>query len=172
MTKPFLEMLPCSNGRRRGSSIVAFIAVLGIGVVAAIGSPAGADGGKRLVPAHAARTLNIADTAHLHLVKASGSMLDETGSVSGTLPGSMGANLDVGATFSGNFTIHTSGGTIKGHGIASSHGSGRYESFGGSMVVTGGSGRYAHVQGHGRLYGTFDRRLFAFVVQTTGKLSY
>lgn len=172
MTKPFLERLRYNNEKRRDSGIVASVAVLGIGVVTALGSPTGADGAKRLVPAQVARTLNIADTAHLHLLKASGSRLDETGSVSGTLPGNMRANLDVGATFSGNFTIRTRDGTIKGHGIASPHGSGRYESFGGSMVVTGGSGRYVHVQGHGRLYGTFDRRLFAFVVQTAGKLSY
>jgi len=122
--------------------------------------------------ARAARSLKIADTAHLRLTKASGSLLHEAGPVAGTLAGSMRANLDVGASFSGDFTIYARGGTIEGHGTAVPHGSGRFESFRGSLVVTGGSGRYVHVHGHGGLFGTFDRRAFTFVVQTTGALSY
>jgi len=82
------------------------------------------------------------------------------------------ANLDIGSAFTGSFTIVTRFGSISGDGTAALHGSGRYESFAGSMVVTGGSGRYAHARGHAGLFGTFDRRTYAVVIQTTGTLTY
>jgi hypothetical protein len=122
--------------------------------------------------AHAAHTLNITDTAKLHYTGGSGSLLHEAGSATGTLPGSMKAECDVGAVLSTNFTISTAGGTIKGHGTATPHGTGTYESFAGTIVATGGTGRYAHAHGRGGLYGVFDRKNYSLTVQTTGKLSY
>jgi hypothetical protein len=122
--------------------------------------------------ARAAHALKASDTAHLRYLSASGSLLLEEGQTSGTLPGKMRAHVDVGSTFTGNFTTYTRYGTITGHGKATPHGSGRYESFSGTLVVTGGSGRYAHAHGTAGLYGTFDRDNYAFVVQTTGTLLY
>ena len=130
----------------------------------------------RAVPTtHLARTahaLKASDTAHLRYLSASGSLLLEEGQTTGTLPGKMRAHVDVGSTFTGNFTTYTRYGTIIGHGTATPHGSGIYESFSGTLVVTGGSGRYAHAHGTAGLYGTFNRRNYAFVVQTTGTLLY
>jgi hypothetical protein len=135
----------------------------------AVAAPAGYG---RVPTARAAHTQSGAATAHLHLVRASGSLLFEEGTASGSISGHMIAHLDVGATFTGTFTTYTRHGEIKGRGTATPHGSGRYESFAGSGVVTGGTGRYAHAHGHGGLYGVFDRRTYAVVVQTTGVLSY
>jgi hypothetical protein len=123
-------------------------------------------------PAHAAHALKASDTAHLRYLSASGSLLLEEGRTSGTLPGKMRAHVDVGSTFTGSFVTYTRYGTIVGHGTATPHGSGTYESFSGTLVVTGGSGRYAHAHGTAGLYGTFDRDNYAFVVQTTGTLLY
>jgi hypothetical protein len=125
-----------------------------------------------LFATHAAHTLKASDTAHLHYLSASGSLLHEEGQARGTLPGQMRAHVNVGATFTGNFTIYTQDGSITGHGTATPHGSGAYESFAGSLVVSGGSGRYVHASGRAGLYGTFDRENYAFVVQTTGTLRY
>jgi hypothetical protein len=122
--------------------------------------------------AHAARVLNATDTVHLHYISASGSLLFEEGKATGTLPGSMRIHLNVGTTFTGNFTIYAGGGTIQGHGSATPHGSGTYESFSGTLTVTGGSGRYAHAHGHGGMSGTFDRDNYALVIKTTGSLTY
>jgi hypothetical protein len=124
------------------------------------------------VVAHTARTLSATDTAHLHYVRSSGSVLYEEGAASGTLPGSMHARCNVGASFTASFTLYTRGGSITGHGRATPHGSGTYESFAGTIVVSGGTGRYAHAHGHAGLYGTFNRRTYALVIQTTGRLSY
>lgn len=122
--------------------------------------------------AHAARKLKASDTAHLHYISASGSLLYEEGAATGTLPGRMRVHLNVGATFTGSFTIYTKGGSIRGHGSANPHGSGVYESFAGSLVATGGTGRYTHAHGRAGLYGTFNRNTYALLVQTTGTLLY
>jgi hypothetical protein len=122
--------------------------------------------------AHLARTLKATDTAHLRYVSASGSELLEEGKAVGTLPGKMRASVNVGANISGNFTIYTKVGTIKGRGEATPHGSGEYESFAGTVTVKGGTGRFAHAHGETKLYGTFDRGNYALVIQTTGTLSY
>ena len=148
------------RSRARQSGITAAIVAAGLGMLTLAGA------------AIAARALKASDTAHLHYISASGSLLYEQGGASGTLPGSMHVHFDVGATFTGSFTIYTRGGTITGHGTATPHGSGVYESFAGSLTVSGGSGRYAHAHGRAGLYGTFDRDNYSLVVQTTGTLLY
>ena len=134
--------------------------------------PAAVGASSRSPAAHAARALKASDTAKLRYVSAAGSELLEQGKTTGTLPGSMRAQVEIGATISGNFTIYTKGGSIKGHGVASPHGAGIYESFAGSVTVTGGTGRFVHAHGHTGLYGTFDRNTYALTIQTTGTLSY
>jgi hypothetical protein len=120
-----------------------------------------------------ARTLNGADAAKVHLVRLREEVLYEEGAASGALPGHMSAVLDVGAsTLSGRCTIYTTGGSITGEGHATPKGVGRYQSFKGTLVITGGTGRYKGIHGRAGLYGTFDRRTYALVVQTTGTLSY
>jgi hypothetical protein len=123
--------------------------------------------------AFAARALKAVDTAHLHYTSSSGSLLFEEGSASGTIPGKMRVHCEVGPTLTASFTIFVrGGGAIDGRGTAKAHGSGVYESFAGTLTVTGGSGRYAHARGHAGLYGVFDRRTYGLTVQTTGRLSY
>lgn len=124
------------------------------------------------IQAHAARVLKASDTAHLRYISASGSILNEQGMATGTLPGSMRVRLDLGTTFTGTFKIYASGGSIEGHGSAKPHGSGIYESFAGTLTVTHGTGRYAHAHGRGGLYGTFNRNTYALVIKTTGSLTY
>lgn len=110
----------------------------------------------------------------MHYVKhrSSSTRLFEEGTAHGTLPGSMRAYCSLGAKFTASFTIYTNGGSISGHGTATPHGGGLYESFAGTLTVTGGTGRYTHAHGHAGLYGTFNRRTYALTVQTTGSLSY
>jgi hypothetical protein len=149
--------------------------IVGILLLASLHAAASAApprGDVRAARAHAARALRATDTATLRYIKSSGTILLEEGTATGSLPGTMRAHCDLGAILSASFTIYTHGGTIKGHGTATPHGSGIYESFGGTLTVDGGTGRYAHARGHAGLYGTFNRRTYALVVQTTGALSY
>jgi hypothetical protein len=124
--------------------------------------------------ARAARTISATDEADLHYVRrrSSESHLFEEGTARGTLPGSVHAECHLGAAISANVTIYTEGGTIHGHGSATPHASGIYESFAGTLVITGGTGRYAHARGRAGLYGLFNRRTYSLTVQTTGSLSY
>lgn len=149
-------------------AILAGLTVYGLGVWL----PAATAGAHSARRGHATRSLRATDTAHLRYVSAAGSLLVEVGRASGTLPGRMHVRLRVTTTFSGSFTIYTRGGSITGHGSASPHGSGVWESFAGTLAVTGGSGRFKHAGGRAGLYGTFNRRTYALVVQTTGTLYY
>lgn len=147
--------------------VVTLIFASNISIGTSVAHPA-----RGLLTARSARTLNATDTAHLRYKEGSGSLLDEEGSATGTLPGRMRARCNIGATFTASFTIYARGGTINGRGAATPSGSGRYESFSGLLVVKSGTGRYAHAHGTAKLYGTFDRKTLAIVVQTVGKLSY
>jgi hypothetical protein len=119
-----------------------------------------------------AAQLHASDRANLHYVGAVGEEVYETGSASGTLPGSMHVHMIFESNFSGSFTIYTRGGSIDGRGSARPHGGGIYESFAGTLVVTGGTGRYRHARGTAALYGTFDRDNYALTVKTAGTLRF
>ncbi len=121
--------------------------------------------------AQAARSLTPNDEGRLHLVSESGSNLVEEGSATGTLPGR--ARVHIGAVIEAAFTLYPrGGGSISGHGSGTLHSSGLYASFGGSMSVSRGTGRYSHAHGTGGFYGTVNRKTFALVVQTRGILHY
>jgi hypothetical protein len=122
--------------------------------------------------ARAARTISGADSAHLHLLHQDESLLFEEGKATGVLPGRMSAQLTVAQQYSGTCTIYTNGGSITGHGVATPHGTGRFQSFKGTLTITGGTGRFRGAHGRTGLYGTFDRRTFSLVIQTTGNFSY
>ena len=119
-----------------------------------------------------ARTISGADSAQLHLLRQDESLLFEEGKATGVLPGRMRAQLKVAQQYSGTCTIYTNGGSITGHGVATPHGAGRFQSFKGTLTITGGTGRFRSAHGHTGLYGTFDRRTFSLVIQTTGNISY
>jgi hypothetical protein len=174
MTNPIKTStpLPSATGALTTMCVVLLIALCPSALAVATPPPASANSSESNRVASAARTLNATDTAHLHYVHSSGSSLFETGTATGTLPGSMQAHVNIGPTISGNFTIDVRGGSISGHGTGTPHGSGTYESFSGSLTVTGGTGRYTHAHGRAGLYGTFNRKTYALVVQTTGRLSY
>jgi hypothetical protein len=157
------------RGRDRGVAALTVLATVGAVLMSAAACFAA---GRPAVVAHFARTLNGTATAHLHLVRPDGSLLVEQGPVSGALAGSASAELRTGAVFIGVITIHTHGGSITGHGRAIPHGTGRYQSFSGSFVLSGGSGRYAHISGRSGLYGVFDRRTDSIIIQTTGTFNY
>jgi hypothetical protein len=122
--------------------------------------------------AHTARTVDVNDRAHLHSVGESGSDLLEEGQATGGFPGRVEVQFNVGATVYASFTIATQYGSISGSGSSKLHGTGVWDSFGGTVTVTHGTGRYAHAHGHAGFYGVINRRTYAATVQTTGTLDY
>jgi hypothetical protein len=159
----------CDSLRRSSSGL--FATLLLTTVLQAI--PAAA--GKPARDAHATRTLDVTDTAHVHFVSEtqSGDLVEE-GQAKGALPGTVKVTLSLSATINATFIIKTPYGSLSGRGSGAIGGSGHEASFGGSMTVTRGTGRYAHARGHGGFYGTIDRENThdPAVVQTTGSLTY
>jgi hypothetical protein len=138
-----------------------------------IGTPA--LGASRPPAARSARVLNVRDEGRLRFVKSSGSIIIDEGRVSGTFPGSVKVRFlyDGEPTVSAQFTISGSGGSISAHGRARlSSPTSPSPSFRGSMVITGGTGRYARIHGGGDLFGVYYRRSYGLTVQAIGKLTY
>ncbi|MGA2455755.1 MAG: hypothetical protein ABSG93_19810 [Solirubrobacteraceae bacterium] len=88
----------------------------------------------------------------------------------------MRVSFNLGATVAADFTIYAHGWSIVGHGSGVLHSSKSksdvYVSFGGTMAVSHGTGRYAHAHGQGGFYGVINRTNYAVTIQTTGTLSY
>jgi hypothetical protein len=125
----------------------------------------------------AARAIYVRDEGRLHYTGSSGSLLQEEGTATGTLPGKLrvrfvytGTSLTVAA----QFTITGSGWSLIGHGTGTlSDPNSPSPSFRGRMSITGGTGRYAHAHATGELFGVFYRRHhYALTVQTVGELHY
>ena len=152
--------------RACGRSFIAASLALAVGF-----SPTQSDAA---APARIARTEHLAVVAHLHYVAARGSYLFEEGRASGALAGTVSARVRITADIAGTFTFYARGGSVRGYGSAKLNESGSYASFGGTLNVLGGTGRYAHARGSGRLYGVYNRRSprLELTIQTTGDLSY
>jgi hypothetical protein len=103
------------------------------------------------LPATAARTISLNETGHLHLTSKHDFTLNERGTASGTVAGTIYVRLT--AVSSSRVTvavdIRPSGGSISGSGSGTYRRSGSIASFAGSMSFAHGSGRYAGVRGSG-----------------------
>jgi hypothetical protein len=165
-----LRRIPArTRGRRRVA--LASAALCSSAALALLGGTA-ATSARSGAAARAAGSVKVDDHAALHLVKAAGSTLYEQGRSTGTLPGPTSVRMVIGSSITASFTISTHGGSISGSGAAKLKSSGRYASFGGSLSVAKGSGRYARAHGKGALYGVIDRRTHALTVTTVGTLYY
>jgi hypothetical protein len=131
-----------------------------------------AGGARSWVMARSARSQRLSIDARLHYVNARGSYLIEEGRASGPLAGLVKAKIKITANIEGSFTFYPRGGSISGSGSGQLRESGIYASFGGSVRVLGGTGRYAHAHGSGGLYGVYNRKTLGVEIQTTGTLSY
>ena len=92
---------------------VALLAILAFAALAMLASPA-VYATNNPHAAQAARMMSATDEASLHYVRHNGSRLFEEGTAHGTLPGSMRAECNIGASVSASFTIYTQNGTIQG----------------------------------------------------------
>ena len=160
------------HARKTANVALAFLA-LGITVlVQAGGVPALAS---RARSAAVPQTVNLRDEGHLQLIKRSGSLLLEEGAASGMLPGKARVHFfyNGGPRVIALFTIYTSDGSIRGRGLGRlSNPNSSNPSFAGPLAITGGSGRYAHASGRGKLYGVLYLSDDKLIFQPVGQLRY
>ena len=124
--------------------------------------------------ARAAGTFSLSETGHLHLTSHHGFTLNEEGSASGTISGSIYIHLHVVSTnrVTAEVNIYPSGGSLTGSASASYHPAGAVATFNGTMRILGGTGRYSHARGSGLGFtGTIQRVNDAVTVHVTGRMS-
>jgi hypothetical protein len=136
-------------------------------------APLGADGASRL-SARSARTVSVNERGALHLLSKHGFTLNEQGTGTGTISGTIKVQLKIVSTsrVTAEVTISTGGGSISGSGSASYHKGETSASFSGALTVSRGSGSYAHAQGSGLSFsGTIARSNDAVSVHVSGHFS-
>ena len=164
-----------SRSRSSRAPRVLAAGALALGIATAVGLSTSAWGNASTPSAHAARVLNVHDEGRLRYIKSSGSVIIDEGHASGTFPGWVKVRFtyDGEPTVGARFTISGAAGSINARGTARlSSPTSPSPSFHGSLTITGGSGRYAHIHGSGELYGVYYRRTYALTVQALGKLPY
>jgi hypothetical protein len=124
--------------------------------------------------ANASSTFSLSETGHLHLTSHHGFTLNEQGSGSGTISGTIYIHLHVVSTnhVTAEVNIYPRGGSLTGYASASYHPSGGVASFNGSMNIARGTGRYSHAHGSGLSFtGTIQRSSDAVTVHVNGRMS-
>ncbi len=125
--------------------------------------------------AHASRTISLNETGRLHLTSKHNFTLNEQGSASGTVTGTIYVHLTtVSSTrVTAEVNIYAHGASFSGNGNASYHRASTTASFSGSMSIDRGTGSYAHVRGSGLSFsGTIaESRNDPITVHVSGRVS-
>jgi len=124
--------------------------------------------------AYAARTISLNESGRLHLTSKHGFTLNEAGSASGTIGGTIYLHLNVVAInrVTAEVNIYPHGGSLSGNAKASYRVAGATASFSGSMSVSRGTGSYDHAHASGLSFtGTVQRSNDAVTVHLSGELS-
>jgi hypothetical protein len=164
------SLRPRTPARLRISS-----AALALGAVAtAVAFGTGA-AGAAAPHAKAARSLNLNDSARLHLQNKHGLVLKEAGTAKGSLGGPLYLQLNVTSTRSvtAQVQVYPKGGSISGSARASYRVAGSTATFSGTMSITKGSGKYSKAKASALSFsGTIQRSNDAVTVHVSGKMSY
>jgi hypothetical protein len=124
--------------------------------------------------ARVARTFSLNESARLHLTSHHSFTLNEQGTASGTISGTIYIHLHVVSTnrVTAEVSIYPSGGSLTGYASASYHPAGAVASFNGTMSIARGTGRYKHARGSGLSFtGAIQRSNDAVTVHVNGRMS-
>jgi hypothetical protein len=122
-----------------------------------------------------ARTVNVTESGHLHLTSGHGLKLNEQGTATGTIRGSIYIHLTISSPtrVTAEVNIYPSSGSLTGTSSASYSTKSTNPRFSGTLVITRGGGRYAHAHASAlRFTGTIQHDTDAVTVQLSGPLSY
>jgi hypothetical protein len=123
----------------------------------------------------AARTVSLAETAHLEFSKKEipGAEIVESGRAKGTYNASVLAGLTIHAhTITAVVTVYLKGGSITARANASFEFTGEVGSFHGTLSVSNATGTYRHAQGHLAFRGAINRNTYKMWAVTSGSARY
>jgi hypothetical protein len=122
-----------------------------------------------------ARTISLSETAYLHPTSMPTLTINEEGSASGTIKGTIYIHLHLTSSRDGvtaEVNIYPHGGSLSGHGSASYQVEGADAVFSGKLSITQGSGSYAQARATSlRFTGSIQRRTYDVTVRLSGPLS-
>jgi len=124
--------------------------------------------------ARSAATVSLHETGNLRLTSKKGFTLNEQGSATGTLSGTIHVRLTIVSSdrVKAEVSISRSGGSISGEATASYHKHGGSASFSGSLSIGSGTGSYSHAHGSGLSFGgTIQNSNDAIAVHLGGSIS-
>jgi hypothetical protein len=123
---------------------------------------------------HAAGTLTLNESGRLHLTSHHSFTLNEQGTTSGTISGTIYIHLNIVSVnhVTAEVSIYPSGSSLTGRATASYHPAGGIASFSGTMAIVRGTGRYNGAHGSGLSFtGTVQRSNDAVTVRVSGRMS-
>jgi hypothetical protein len=121
----------------------------------------------------AARTISLTASAGLRITRSHGSNIEASGTVSGTLRGSMAAHIVISSAsrMTSSFEGTGGSGSLTGKGVANYGVSGNTIYYTGTATVTGGTGTYAHAHATSvRFEGTMNRTQKKITMHINGAL--
>jgi len=124
--------------------------------------------------AHHSRTVSLRESGNLHLTSRHGFTLNEQGTGTGTISGTIYVHLKIVSTkaVTAEMNIYLKGGSITGEASAAYRREGATGHFAGSLSVARGSGSYANAHGSGLSFsGTIQRSDYAVTVHVSGTVS-
>jgi hypothetical protein len=150
------------------------VAAMSVGVLIAVGSLTPGASGATAPSAVAGSTFFLNETGRLHLTSKYEFTLNEQGSGSGTITGTIYVHLTVVSTsrVSAEVNVYSNGSSITGRAGASYERGHTQGSFSGSLSIIRGTGRYDRVHGSGLSFtGTIQRSNDAIAVNVSGRVS-
>lgn len=155
----------------RTATALSVVALLLLAPLSAGGRTSSSDGPS----ARVSRTISLNETGHLHLTSKHNFTLNERGSATGTVAGTIYVHLTaVSSTrVTAEVNIYAHGASFSGNGNASYRRGSTTASFAGSMSINRGTGSYAHVHGSGLSFsGTIaESNHDAITVHVSGRVS-
>jgi hypothetical protein len=153
--------------------VLAAIAIA-VGVLIAVGSLTPRASGSTAPSAVAASTFFLNETGRLHLTSKHEFTLNEEGSGSGTIGGTIYVHLTIVSTseVTAEVSMYPKGSSITGRATASYKRGHTQGSFSGSLSIIRGTGRYDRAHGSGLSFtGTIQRSNDAIAVEVRGRVS-
>jgi hypothetical protein len=163
------------SASRRSRKLLTATALSAVALLMLAPLSAGEGGSSPPAVAHTSRTISLNETGRLHLTSKHGFTLNERGSATGTVTGTIYVHLTaVSSTrVTAEVNIYAHGASFSGNGNASYRRGSTTAGFAGSMSINHGTGSYAHVHGSGLSFsGTIaESNRDAITVHVSGRVS-